>query len=188
MGIQHAASFHCALGSEAAADLRMISRNKDHKAKLVTIERVSKDGCSGLSQNGWGTCKPVVLRLCELMQDEVGVIINVTGQPAQSALTFPSTPIALAASGLYILAACTDAVHIYDRTSSAWVQSLPYPPGIVPSPGQSIATAYNTKGSCVLFSGLYKVGTLMPTKHPLPPLALPPTPPLKNQHPYACTL
>ena len=91
------------------------------------------------------------------MQNEVGVVINDTGQPAQSALTFPSTPIALAASGLYILAACTDGVHVYDRTSSAWVQSLPYPPGIVPSPGQSITTAYNTKGSCVLFSGLHKV-------------------------------
>ena len=81
------------------------------------------------------------------------------GQPAQSALTFPSTPIALAASGLYILAACLDGVHVYDRTSSAWVQSLPYPSGVVPSPGQSITTAYNVKGSCVLFSGLHKVST-----------------------------
>ncbi|KAL3142970.1 hypothetical protein ABBQ38_003253 [Trebouxia sp. C0009 RCD-2024] len=100
--------------------------------------------------------------LAVLLMDEVGVVINDTGQPAQSALTFPSTPIALAASGLYILAACTDGVHIYDRTSSAWVQSLPYPSGIVPSPGQSITTAYNTKGSCVLFSGLYKVMLLRP--------------------------
>ena len=102
------------------------------------------------------------------MQDEVGVVINDTGQPAQSALTFPSTPIALAASGIYILAACTDGVHIYDRTSSAWVQSLPYPSGIAPSPGQSITTAYNTKGSCVLFSGLYKVRTIMPASLRLP--------------------
>lgn len=98
------------------------------------------------------------------MQDEVGVVINDTGQPAQSALTFPSTPIALAASGLYILAACADGVHVYDRTSSAWVQSLPYPSGIVPSPGQSITTAYNTKGTCVLFSGLHKVNTIMPDR------------------------
>lgn len=90
-------------------------------------------------------------------QDEVGVVINDSGQPAQSALTFPSTPIALAASGLYILAACTDGVHVYDRTSASWVQSLPYPPGVTPSPGQSIITAYNNKGSCVLFSGLQKV-------------------------------
>lgn len=103
-----------------------------------------------------------------LLQDEVGVVINDTGQPAQSALTFPSTPIALAASGLYILAACTDGVHIYDRTSSAWVQSLPYPSGVVPSPGQSITTAYNTKGSCVLFSGLHKVSIIMPASLRLP--------------------
>ena len=89
-------------------------------------------------------------------QDEVGVIINDSGQPAQSALSFPSTPIALAASGLYILAACADGVHVYDRTSAAWVQSLPYP-GVTASPGQSIIAAYTNKGSCVLFSGLQKV-------------------------------
>ena len=53
-------------------------------------------------------------------------------------------------------------MHVYDRTSSAWVQSLPYPSGVVPSPGQSITTAYNTKGSCVLFSGLYKVSAQLP--------------------------
>lgn len=88
------------------------------------------------------------------------MVINDSGQPAQSALTFPSTPIALAASGLYILAACTDGVHVYDRTSASWVQSLPYPPGVTPSPGQSIITAYNNKGSCVLFSGLQKVSLL----------------------------
>ena len=91
------------------------------------------------------------------IQDEVGVVINDAGQPAQSALTFPSTPIALAASGLYILAACADGVHVYDRTSAAWVQSLPYPEGALPSPGQPIHTAYNNKGSCVLFAGLQKV-------------------------------
>ena len=82
------------------------------------------------------------------------MIINDAGQPAQSALSFPSTPIALAASGLYILAACADGVHVYDRTSAAWVQSLPYP-------GQSIIAAYTNKGSCVLFSGLQKVTTFL---------------------------
>lgn len=100
--------------------------------------------------------------LAVLLMDEVGVVINDSGQPAQSALTFPSTPIALAASGLYILAACTDGVHVYDRTSASWVQSLPYPPGVTPSPGQSIITAYNNKGSCVLFSGLQKVMLFQP--------------------------
>ena len=91
------------------------------------------------------------------MQDEIGVLIDDTGQPAQSALTFPSTPIALAASGLYILAACQDGIHVYERTSAAWVQSLAYPAGVVPSPGQTVVTAYNTKGNCVLFAGQQKV-------------------------------
>ena len=94
-----------------------------------------------------------------LLQDEIGVLIDDTGHPAQSALTFPSTPIALAASGLYILAACQDGIHVYDRTSAAWVQSLPYPAGVVPSPGQTVVTAYNNKGTCVLFAGQQKVPT-----------------------------
>ena len=94
-----------------------------------------------------------------MLQDELGVLIDDTGHPAQSALTFPSTPIALAASGLYILAACQDGIHVYDRTSAAWVQSLPYPAGVVPSPGQTVVTAYNNKGTCVLFAGQQKVQT-----------------------------
>ena len=101
------------------------------------------------------TCPPTCRSLC--LQDEIGVLIDDTGHPAQSALTFPSTPIALAASGLYILAACQDGIHVYDRTSAAWVQSLPYPAGVVPSPGQTVVTAYNNKGTCVLFAGQQKV-------------------------------
>ena len=79
------------------------------------------------------------------------------GQPTASALTFPSPPLALAAAGTYVLAACQDGVHIYDQASSSWVQSLPFPPDAQPAPGQQLAAAHNATGSCILVAGYRRV-------------------------------
>lgn len=87
----------------------------------------------------------------------MGIVTDEAGQPAQSALTFPSTPAALAASEIYVLAACADAVHVYDRTTAAWVQSLPYPGGLRTAPGQQLYTAHNPSGSVVLVAGYRRV-------------------------------
>ena len=56
-----------------------------------------------------------------------------------------------------MLAACREGVHVYDRTSGAWVQSLPYPGGLAVAPGQPVTTASNPNGDCVLVAGLRKV-------------------------------
>lgn len=91
------------------------------------------------------------------MQDQVGIVTDESGQPAQSAMTFPSTPAALAASEIYVLAACVDGVHVYDRSTAAWVQSLPYPEGLRTAPGQQLYTAHNPSGSVVLVAGYRRV-------------------------------
>ncbi|BDA48080.1 Transforming growth factor-beta receptor-associated protein [Coccomyxa sp. Obi] len=97
-----------------------------------------------------------------LLMDQVGIVTDEAGQPAQSALTFPSTPAALAASEIYVLAACADGVHVYDRTTAAWVQSLPYPGGLRTAPGQQLYTAHNPSGSVVLVAGYRRVWLLKP--------------------------
>ncbi len=96
------------------------------------------------------------------LQDQVGIVTDEAGQPAQSALTFPSTPAALAASEIYVLAACADGVHVYDRTTAAWVQSLPYPDGLRTAPGQQLYTAHNPSGSVVLVAGYRRVSPQLP--------------------------
>lgn len=88
----------------------------------------------------------------------MGIVTNEAGHPAQSALTFPSAPSALATAGIYVLAACSDGVHVYDRTSAAWVQSLPYPDGLRTAPGQQLCSAQNPNGSIVLVAGYRKAG------------------------------
>ena len=94
--------------------------------------------------------------LC-LAQDQVGIVTDSRGHPTHSALAFPSTPSALAVSGIYVLAACADGLHAYDRATSAWVQSLPYPGGVRAAPGQQLSSAQNGSGSCVLIAGFRKV-------------------------------
>ena len=80
-------------------------------------------------------------------------MVDAQGRPATSALTFPATPLALAAAGIYVLAACADAVHVYDRTAAAWVQTLPYLGGARAAPGQQLASAQGARGAAVLIAG-----------------------------------
>jgi hypothetical protein len=42
------------------------------------------------------------------LQDQVGLIVDAEGQPTRSALTFPSLPAAVAATGLFIVAAAQE--------------------------------------------------------------------------------
>jgi len=94
------------------------------------------------------------------VQDQVGIVTDSRGHPTHSALAFPSTPSALAVSGMYVLAACADGLHAYDRATSAWVQRLPYPGGVRTAPGQQLSSAQNLSGSCVLIAGYRKVRQL----------------------------
>ena len=91
------------------------------------------------------------------LQEEVGIAIDSSGSPVNTTLTFPSAPLSLAVSGLYILAACQDGVQVYDRTTAACAQTLPYPEGAVPAPGQPVICAANSSGSCIAIAGLRKV-------------------------------
>ena len=109
--------------------------------------------------------------LLRLAQDQVGIVTDSKGHPTHSALAFPSTPSALAVSGIYVLAACADGLHAYDRATSAWVQSLPYPGGVRTAPGQQLSSAQNASGSCVLIAGFRKV-----CKSPFMPEAVVPEP------------
>lgn len=92
-----------------------------------------------------------------MVQDQVGIVTDSRGHPTHSALAFPTTPSALAVSGIYVLAACADGLYAYDRATSAWVQSLPYPGGVRTAPGQQLSSAQNASGSCVLIAGYRKV-------------------------------
>ena len=42
------------------------------------------------------------------LQDQVGLIVDAEGQPTRSALTFPSLPAAIAATGLFVVAAAQE--------------------------------------------------------------------------------
>jgi hypothetical protein len=43
-----------------------------------------------------------------VLQDQVGLIVDAEGQPTRSALTFPSLPAAIAATGLFVVAAAQE--------------------------------------------------------------------------------
>lgn len=91
------------------------------------------------------------------VQDQAGIIIDGNGHPTGTALTFPTTPGAIVAAGMHVLAACSDAMHVYDRQTAAHVQSLPYMPGAQPNPGQRLLTACNPRGACICLAGQRKV-------------------------------
>lgn len=91
------------------------------------------------------------------MQEQAGIIIDKQGAPTGTALTFPAPAPILASAAMYVLAACADGVHVYDRTTADWVQSLAYPGGLKAAPGQHLAVAQNVKGSCILVAGYRKV-------------------------------
>ena len=97
----------------------------------------------------------------------MGIAIDSSGSPVNTTLAFPSVPLSLAVSGLYILAACQDGVHVYDRTTAAWAQTLPYPEGAVPAPGQPVICAANSSGSCIAIAGLRKVRACSALKRPV---------------------
>ncbi|KAK9839815.1 hypothetical protein WJX81_003522 [Elliptochloris bilobata] len=100
--------------------------------------------------------------LAVLLMDQAGIVVDAQGRPATSALTFPDTPLALAAAGIYVLAACADAVHVYDRTAAAWVQTLPYLGNARAAPGQQLASAQGARGACVLIAGFRRVWLYRP--------------------------
>eukprot|EP00884_Botryococcus_braunii_P004337 jgi/Botrbrau1/13904/Bobra.0017s0011.1 len=97
-----------------------------------------------------------------LLVEQAGIVVDKHGSPTGTALTLPPGVPGLASSGLYVLAACADGVHIFDRTSSAWVQSLGYPGGLRAAPGQQLLVSQNVKGSCVLVAGYRKVWMYRP--------------------------
>jgi hypothetical protein len=96
-------------------------------------------------------------------QDQVGIVVDAEGRPASSALTFPDAPLALAAAGIYVLAACADGVHVYDRGAAAWVQSLPFPGGLRAAPGQQLCAAQSARGACVLVAGFRRARARPPS-------------------------
>ena len=85
------------------------------------------------------------------------MVVDAAGQPASSALTFPAMPVALAAAGLYVVAAGDDGLWVFDRASGECVQQLPYGEGIVAAPGQQVLTADDARGSCIAIAGNRKV-------------------------------
>lgn len=42
------------------------------------------------------------------LQDQVGLIVDAEGQPTRSALTFPSLPATIAATGLFVVSAAQE--------------------------------------------------------------------------------
>ncbi|KAK9804448.1 hypothetical protein WJX73_002374 [Symbiochloris irregularis] len=97
-----------------------------------------------------------------LLVDQAGVFVNALGQPTGTALTFPTAPGAIMAAGEHVLAACSDAMHIYNRATAAHVQSLPWLEGTQPNPGQRLLAASDPSGSCICLAGLRKVWLYMP--------------------------
>ena len=95
------------------------------------------------------------------LQDQVGIIIDPSGQPTSSALTFPSGPSALAAVDIFVLAVCTDAIHVFELSSSALIQSLYFPADQRPAPDQQLLANQNATGSRVVVAGFRKVSDEM---------------------------
>ena len=121
----------------------------------------------------------------------MGIAIDSSGSPVNTTLTFPSVPLSLAVSGLYILAACQDGVYVYDRTTAAWAQTLPYPEGAVPAPGQPVLCAANFSGSCIAIAGLRKVWACSALKHPVQDdcrIRLPASPACYGQYQWLCLI
>lgn len=92
-------------------------------------------------------------------------MVDGDGNPTQSALTFPASPLCIAACGLFILCAGPDGVHVLDRGGGDEVQWMPYPDGLHPSPGQKVVAATSASSNCVVLAGFRKVGAA--PQHPV---------------------
>ena len=97
---------------------------------------------------------------CMLPQDQVGLIVDSVGTPTGSALTFLAMPVALAAAGIYVVAAAEDGLAVFDRLSGECVQQLAYGEDVVAAPGQQVLTADDAGGSCIAVAGRRVVRTI----------------------------
>ncbi len=80
-------------------------------------------------------------------------MVDGAGTPTGSALTFLAMPAALAAAGIYVVAAAEDGLAVFDRLSGECVQQMTYGAGIVAAPGQQVLTADDAGGSCIAVAG-----------------------------------
>lgn len=84
-------------------------------------------------------------------------MVDASGSPAISALSFPALPAALASAGFYVVTAGDAGIAVFDRSSGECVQQLPYGEGIVAAPGQQVLAADDAHGSCIAIAGNRKV-------------------------------
>lgn len=101
---------------------------------------------------------PAAERLASVWQDQVGLVVDASGSPASSALSFPALPAALASAGFYVVTAGDQGLAVFERSSGDCVQQLPYGEGIVVAPGQQVLAADDVHGSCIAIAGNRKVG------------------------------
>lgn len=92
------------------------------------------------------------------LQDQAGIIVDAYGQPASSALTFPSSPSSLALADDFIVAVCMDGIHVYDLSDSSLVQTIHFPEDQKPAPDQQLLATQDRVGSQILIAGFRKVG------------------------------
>ena len=90
-------------------------------------------------------------------------MVDASGSPASSALSFPALPAALASAGFYVVTAGDQGLAVFDRSSGECVQQLPYGEGIVAAPGQQVLAADDAHGSCIAIAGNRKVCVLPTT-------------------------
>ena len=93
----------------------------------------------------------------------MGLVVNSSGNPTGSALTFLAMPVALAAAGIYVVAAAEDGLAVFDRLSGECVQQLSYGAGVVAAPGQQVLTADDASGSCIAIAGRRVVSSALIT-------------------------
>ena len=84
-------------------------------------------------------------------------MVDASGSPASSALSFPALPAALASAGFYVISAGDQGLAVFERSSGDCVQQLPYGEGIVAAPGQQVLAADDVHGSCIAIAGNRKV-------------------------------
>ena len=96
-------------------------------------------------------------------QDRVGILIDINGNPTSSAFTFPTWPSALVSIGNFVLAVCSDGVHVYDLSTSELVQSMPSTASHQPATDYQLAAVKDCSGAGVTVNSHRKVTRAPPT-------------------------
>ncbi|CAI7829827.1 unnamed protein product, partial [Closterium sp. NIES-54] len=169
-GLQQGALQRRSVGVEVTSDLRAHTQGTAHTAlpppseaaavaggeTAVTAAAAGRSSGSGMGASEGRPSMQSQESAAVLAMDDIGVVIDTTGQPRGNPLIFPSPPIALTFAPPHVATALHHSLHLFDPATGTLLQTLPVPGGVGTagrSPLVALAAERGGGGAVVAASG-----------------------------------